>query len=32
MWTILIFLLWHAIFVTGAITPEIPEEHYPVQL
>ncbi|MEO5834291.1 MAG: asparagine synthase (glutamine-hydrolyzing) [Nakamurella sp.] len=32
IWTILVFLLWHGIFVTGAITPAIPAEHYPVQL
>ena len=32
IWTILVFLLWHGIFVTGAITPAIPEEHYPVRL
>ncbi len=32
IWTILVFLLWHGIFVTGAITPAIPEEHYPVKL
>jgi asparagine synthase (glutamine-hydrolysing) len=32
IWTILIFLLWHGIFVTGAIQPAIPQEHYPVKL
>ncbi len=32
IWAILVFLLWHGIFVTGAITPAIPEEHYPVKL
>jgi asparagine synthase (glutamine-hydrolysing) len=32
LWTVLIFMLWHAIFVTGAVTPEIKEPHYPVQL
>ncbi|WP_111765234.1 asparagine synthase (glutamine-hydrolyzing) [Nakamurella deserti] len=32
IWAILVFLLWHGIFVTGAITPAIPEEHYPVTL
>lgn len=32
VWTILVFLLWHAIFITGAVQPAIPEEHYPVRL
>lgn len=32
LWTVLIFLLWHAIFVERSITPQIPEPHYPVQL
>ncbi len=32
IWTILVFQLWHGIFVTGAITPEIPEPVYPVYL
>jgi len=32
IWTILVFQLWHEIFVTGAITPEIPEPVYPVYL
>jgi len=32
IWTILVFLLWHGIFVTGAIRPEIPEPTYPVRL
>ncbi|MEI7915920.1 MAG: asparagine synthase (glutamine-hydrolyzing) [Mycobacteriaceae bacterium] len=32
LWTVLIFLLWHAIFVEGSIVPKIPEPHYPVQL
>ena len=32
IWTILVFQLWHGIFVTGAITPEIPEPTYPVRL
>lgn len=31
IWTILVFLLWHGIFVTGAIRPEIPEPDYPVR-
>jgi asparagine synthase (glutamine-hydrolysing) len=32
IWTILIFQIWHGIFVTGQIKPEIPEKHYPVRL
>lgn len=32
LWTVLIFLLWHAIFVDGSVTPQISEPHYPVQL
>jgi asparagine synthase (glutamine-hydrolysing) len=32
LWTVLIFLLWHAIFVEGSIVPKIGEPHYPVRL
>ena len=32
IWTVLIFLLWHEIFVAGSRTPEIPDVHYPVRL
>ena len=32
LWTVLIFMLWHAIFVEHTITPTISEPHYPVQL
>ncbi|TFV60572.1 asparagine synthase (glutamine-hydrolyzing) [Mycobacterium sp. PS03-16] len=32
LWTVLIFMLWHAIFVEGSVTPQIDEPHYPVQL
>jgi asparagine synthase (glutamine-hydrolysing) len=32
LWTVLIFMLWHAIFVEHSITPQITEPHYPVQL
>ncbi len=32
LWTVLIFMLWHAIFVEHSVTPEIGEPHYPVQL
>jgi asparagine synthase (glutamine-hydrolysing) len=32
LWTLLIFMLWHAIFVERSVTPTISEPHYPVQL
>ncbi len=32
LWTVLIFLLWYAIFVEHSIVPKISEPHYPVQL
>jgi asparagine synthase (glutamine-hydrolysing) len=32
LWTVLIFMLWHAIFVEGTVTPDIKEPTYPVQL
>ncbi|MCV7347133.1 asparagine synthase (glutamine-hydrolyzing) [Mycolicibacterium rhodesiae] len=32
LWTVLIFMLWHAIFVEHAVVPVIGEPHYPVQL
>ena len=32
LWTLLIFMLWHAIFVEHSVTPQISEPHYPVQL
>jgi asparagine synthase (glutamine-hydrolysing) len=32
LWTVLIFMLWHAIFVEHSVTPEISEPTYPVQL
>ena len=32
LWTMLIFMLWHAIFVEGSVIPEISEPTYPVQL
>ncbi len=32
IWTVLVFQLWHEIFVTGSITPVIPEPVYPVYL
>ncbi len=32
LWTVLIFLLWYAVFVEESIVPRISEPHYPVQL
>ena len=32
IWTLLVFLLWHGIFVEQRIHPEIPEPAYPVRL
>jgi asparagine synthase (glutamine-hydrolysing) len=32
LWTVLIFMLWHAIFVEKSIVPTISEPQYPVQL
>jgi asparagine synthase (glutamine-hydrolysing) len=32
IWTLLVFLLWHGIFVEDRIHPEIPEPAYPVRL
>ena len=32
IWTMLVFLLWHGIFVERRITPEIPAPHYPVKI
>jgi len=32
LWTVLIFMLWHAIFVERRVTPVISEPQYPVQL
>ncbi|WP_260860649.1 asparagine synthase (glutamine-hydrolyzing) [Mycobacterium tilburgii] len=32
LWTVLIFMLWHAIFVEHRVVPQISEPHYPVQL
>nr|MDP9167787.1 asparagine synthase (glutamine-hydrolyzing) [Actinomycetota bacterium] len=32
LWTVLIFMLWHAIFVEGRVVPNIGEPTYPVQL
>ncbi|WP_084024963.1 asparagine synthase (glutamine-hydrolyzing), partial [Mycobacterium avium] len=32
LWTVLIFMLWHAIFVEHSVVPQIGEPVYPVQL
>jgi asparagine synthase (glutamine-hydrolysing) len=32
LWTVLIFMLWHAIFVEHSVMPQIAEPTYPVQL
>jgi asparagine synthase (glutamine-hydrolysing) len=32
IWTLLVFIIWHGIFVEGRIRPEIPETVYPVAL
>ena len=32
LWTVLIFMLWHSIFVEKTVTPAISEPTYPVQL
>jgi asparagine synthase (glutamine-hydrolysing) len=32
IWTLLVFMIWHGIFVEGRITPAIPEPVYPVAI
>ena len=32
LWTLLVFMVWHGIFVEERIKPEIPETVYPVRL
>ncbi|MDT5085839.1 MAG: hypothetical protein QOJ61_2882, partial [Mycobacterium sp.] len=32
LWTVLIFIMWHAIFVEHSVVPQISEPQYPVQL
>jgi asparagine synthase (glutamine-hydrolysing) len=32
IWTLLVFLTWHGIFVEGRIRPDVPEPVYPVRL
>ena len=32
LWTLLVFMIWHGIFVEERITPDVPEPVYPVRL
>jgi asparagine synthase (glutamine-hydrolysing) len=32
IWALVVFMIWHGIFVEDRIKPEIPEPHYPVRL
>jgi asparagine synthase (glutamine-hydrolysing) len=32
IWTLLVFMIWHGIFVEGRIRPEIPQPVYPVAI
>ncbi|MGH4010774.1 MAG: asparagine synthase (glutamine-hydrolyzing) [Pseudonocardiaceae bacterium] len=32
IWAVLVFMLWHGIFVEQRIAPKVPEPHYPVQV
>ncbi|HEY6421678.1 MAG TPA: asparagine synthase (glutamine-hydrolyzing) [Pseudonocardiaceae bacterium] len=32
LWAVLLFMLWHGIFIEQRIVPKIPEPHYPVQV
>lgn len=32
LWALLVFMIWHGIFVEGRISPQVPEPHYPVKL
>ena len=32
LWALLVFMLWHGIFVEGRIKPDVPEPSYPVKL
>ncbi|MEB3020940.1 asparagine synthase (glutamine-hydrolyzing) [[Mycobacterium] crassicus] len=32
LWTVLIFMLWYAIFIERSVVPTISEPHYPVQI
>ncbi|OLR95268.1 asparagine synthase (glutamine-hydrolyzing) [Actinokineospora bangkokensis] len=32
IWALLVFMLWHGIFIERRISPRVPEPHYPVRL
>ena len=32
IWALLVFMLWHGIFVERRLRPEVPEPQYPVKL
>ncbi|WP_024876096.1 asparagine synthase (glutamine-hydrolyzing) [Saccharomonospora piscinae] len=32
LWALLVFMLWHGIFIEHRIRPDVPEPHYPVKL
>ncbi|WP_017976217.1 asparagine synthase (glutamine-hydrolyzing) [Actinopolyspora halophila] len=32
LWALLVFMIWHGIFVENRLTPSVPEPHYPVKL
>jgi asparagine synthase (glutamine-hydrolysing) len=32
LWALLVFMLWHGIFIEGRIRVDVPEPHYPVRL
>ncbi|MDQ3761057.1 MAG: asparagine synthase (glutamine-hydrolyzing) [Actinomycetota bacterium] len=32
IWAVLVFMLWHGIFIEQRIHPQVPEPHYPVQV
>ncbi|MDY6811805.1 MAG: asparagine synthase-related protein, partial [Actinomycetota bacterium] len=32
LWTLLMFMVWHGIFVEKSIVPDITDHHYPVRL
>ncbi len=32
IWALLVFMLWHGIFVERTIVPRVPEPHYPIRL
>jgi asparagine synthase (glutamine-hydrolysing) len=32
IWALIVFMIWHGIFIEDRIKPEIPEPHYPIRL